>query len=360
MIIPLGNDTRAEVILSVLGQLSDGIWENSSAMNKYWQFADVEGTDLVIDDEPFVYERDYSSRGYKTKSIRNGFSGMTEKQIRDWFANKAKQVVKIWAEDYGKDPKAVWDRNNLDEVTYMGHHRMDVTVADVYECYDFLKGRGGHKYGVSEEPAPVEVDEVVEPEVSGGMNPSQEEVEDFFLDASTSIRSDSNISSLDRLQKKIIDTLIAGRDTVTKERFSDIEICNMNDNYEANNEIVRIVSEYYTSPEICKDFLDALNDPDVDIITGGWQDSQGNRFPKTLYASTSIKCGTKYPKGYVKADTEATGVDYYLDRITDGISWALDVSTQTALDLIHAMQLDEDDLEDMGFSREEYPELFEG
>ena len=257
MIIPLGNDTRAEVILSVLGQLSDGIWENSSAMNKYWQFADVEGTDLVIDDEPFVYERDYSSRGYKTKSIRNGFSGMTEKQIRDWFANKAKQVVKIWAEDYGKDPKAVWSRNNLDEVTYMGHHRMDVTVADVYECYDFLKGRGGHEYGVSKEPAPVEVDEVVEPEVSGGMNPSQEEVEDFFLDA-----------------------------------------------------------------------------------------------------STNIKCGTKYPKGYVKADTEATGVDYYLDRIADGISWALDVSTQTALDLINAMQLDEDDLEGMGFTHEEYPEFY--
>lgn len=250
MIIPLGNDTRAEVILSVLGQLSDGIWENSSAMEKYWWFADVEGTDLVIDDDPY------------DGSKRNGFYEKSEKEIRDWFANKAKQVVKIWAEDYGKDPKAVWNRNNLDEVTYMGHHRMDVTVADVYECYDFLKGRGGHKYGVSEEPAPVEVDEVVEPEVSGGMNPSQEEVEDFFLDASTHIKSS--------------------------------------------------------------------------------------------------KSGTKYPKGYVKADTEATGVDYYLDRIADGISWALDVSTQTALDLIHAMQLDEDDLEDMGFSREEYPELFEG
>ena len=183
MIIHLGNPTRAEVISSVLGQLSDGIWENSSAMDRYWMFADVDGTDLDISDK--MYDNSYS---YYRNPVRNGFYGKSEKEIKDWFANKAKQVVKIWAEDYGKDPKDVWDRNNTDEVTYMGHHRMDVTVADVYECYDFLKGRSGKKYGITEEPTPVEVEEVSEPKVSGGMNPSQQEVEDFFLDASINVK----------------------------------------------------------------------------------------------------------------------------------------------------------------------------
>lgn len=157
MIIHLGKPTRAQVISSVIGQLSDGIWENSSAMNKYWQFANVNGTNLEIDDELYIRERDYSYRSYRTKSIRNGFAGMSEGQIREWFANKAKQVVKIWAEDYGKDSKAVWDRNNTDEVDYMHN----VTVADVYECYDFLKGRSGKKYGA----APVEAS-IDEPSVS--------------------------------------------------------------------------------------------------------------------------------------------------------------------------------------------------
>ena len=191
MIIHLGNPTRAEVISSVLGQLSDGIWENSSAMDKYWMFADVDGTNLSIDDEAFRDETGWGRYGSTRKRTQNGFYGKSEKEIKDWFANKAKQVVKIWAEDYGKDHKAVWDRNNTDEVTYMGHHNMDITVADVYECYDFLKGRSGKKYGITEAPAPIEVAEVSEPEVSGGMNPSQQEVEDFFLDASTRTRGRS-------------------------------------------------------------------------------------------------------------------------------------------------------------------------
>ena len=191
MIIKLGTPTRAEVIDSVLGQLSDGIWENSGAMDKYWKFADVDGTNLDISDE--MYSGGYD---YYRNPTRNGFYGKSEKEIKDWFANKAKQVVKIWAEDYGKNPKTIWDRNNTeDTVAYMGGHKVrDISVADVYECYDFLKGRSGKKYGAKpvEEPikAPINkpyevVDNVVEPKVSGGMNPSQQDVEDFFLDAST-------------------------------------------------------------------------------------------------------------------------------------------------------------------------------
>ena len=190
MIIPLGNKVRAEVISSVLGQLSDGIWGNSRGMEKYWKFADVNGTDLDISDDRY----DYGYGGYL--SNKNGFYDKTEKDVRDWFANKAKQVVKIWAEDYGKNPNDVWDRNNTDVVTYMGHSYgvPEITVADVYECYDFLKGRSGKKYGAKPVEEPVEdepyevLDDVAEPDVSSGMNPSQQDLEDFFTDASTNIR----------------------------------------------------------------------------------------------------------------------------------------------------------------------------
>lgn len=196
MMIPLGNEVRAEVIDSVLGQLSDGIWENSGGMDKYWKFADVYGANLEISEEPFDDEQGWGRHGSTIRRVSNGFYGKSEKQIKDWFANKAKQVVKIWAEDYGKDPKVVWDRSNSgDVVDYMGGHAVPkITVADVYECYDFLKGRSGKKYGsvpveepVEDEPYEV-VDDVVEPKTSGGMNPSQQDLEDFFLDASTQVR----------------------------------------------------------------------------------------------------------------------------------------------------------------------------
>ena len=191
MIIPLGNKVRAEVIDSVIGQLSDGIWENSGAMNKYWLFADVKGTDLEISE-------DYSKRYGSSRTIWNGLDGKSETEIKNWFANKAKQVVKIWAEDEGLDPKEIWNRDCTETVDYMGGHDVpNVTVADVYECYDFLKGRSGKKYGRTyEEPIPeeiapeddmYEVEDYVEPDVSGGMKPSQQKLEDFFLDASTRI-----------------------------------------------------------------------------------------------------------------------------------------------------------------------------
>jgi hypothetical protein len=173
--IPLGNDVRAEVIDSVLGQLSDGIWENSNGMSKYWSYADVnKNNELQVDDT----------------SWRSGFNGKSEEWVRNWFADKAKQVVKIWAEDWGKG-KDVWKRDNQDEVDYMGGHIVrDITVSDVYECYDYLKRRKGtYNYGKTEpeEVAPEVPAEVspVTPKTSGGMNPSQQDLEDFFLDAST-------------------------------------------------------------------------------------------------------------------------------------------------------------------------------
>lgn len=201
--IPLGNDVRAEVIDSVLGQLSDGIWENSNGMNKYWSYADVnKNNELQVDDT----------------SWRSGFNGKSEEWVRNWFADKAKQVVKIWAEDWGKG-KDVWKRDNQDEVDYMGGHIVrDITVSDVYECYDYLKRRKGtYNYGKTEpaEVAPEVPAEVspVTPKTSGGMNPSQQDLEDFFLDASTKtkgrkIAASSDIESIkDEVRKKLTEEI---------------------------------------------------------------------------------------------------------------------------------------------------------
>lgn len=120
--IDLGTTDNARVISAVLGQMSDGMWENSPGQEKYWSYATLEGTDLVL-------SMDYGS----------GFRSKSEEQIKRYFATKIKKVVQ---EEVGNN-KQGWDRMNTDESCYMH----DIPVSKCYQCYDFLLDRLGHKYG---------------------------------------------------------------------------------------------------------------------------------------------------------------------------------------------------------------------
>ena len=107
-----------DVLSSVVGQLADGIWENSPGMSRYWQHMDIdqEGSEVVAK--------------FDTQDYDSGFRGKDESQIKKWLANKVKQIVK----EEGLD----WDRNNTKRVSYM---HGSVTVQDAYRVYDKLLGR---------------------------------------------------------------------------------------------------------------------------------------------------------------------------------------------------------------------------
>jgi len=123
--INLGNPVRAKIVSAVIGQLSDGYWENSPKMNKYWRFARVEGIILKCNDERWD----------------SGFSGKSEEDIKSWFASKLKTVVQ---EEVGNN-KSGWSRDNMRISDYISYNN-DITVSHCYECYDWLKGRTGHTY----------------------------------------------------------------------------------------------------------------------------------------------------------------------------------------------------------------------
>lgn len=125
MTIGLDNATRAKIIDAVIGQLSDGMWENSPAMDKYWKYAKTQGTDLIINNDKWD----------------SGFVGRTEDWIRHWFASKLKKVVQ---EEVGNN-KQGWDRDNMEISDYISYNN-DITVSHCYECYEYLLGRAGHKY----------------------------------------------------------------------------------------------------------------------------------------------------------------------------------------------------------------------
>lgn len=125
------SDKKAhEILSSVEGQLSDGIWENSRGMEKVWHYSNVETKDgkLVIAADVYNYD--------------SYFRGKDEEFIRKYFANKVKQIVKINIEDGIDDHSgnAGWKRDCECQVDYMGYDEK-ITIKDCYRVYDKLLGR---------------------------------------------------------------------------------------------------------------------------------------------------------------------------------------------------------------------------
>lgn len=78
---------QADLIGSVLGQLSDGYWENSRAAEKYWKNIHLDGKVLVVDLDKLKWSS-YSDTW--DKEFNTIWKNPTE--IKKWFAKKA-QVV---------------------------------------------------------------------------------------------------------------------------------------------------------------------------------------------------------------------------------------------------------------------------
>lgn len=140
----LYSNIAKEILDSVEGQLSDGMWENSPAMEKYWRFSNVttapDGEVIIeIKPESSTYDK-YGAVGGKWTS--NGFHDMTDAEVIKWFAAKVKHIMQAEIKDDGHQlMKAVWSRyNGVFETKYLSYGEK-ITVRDVYFVYDFLMGR---------------------------------------------------------------------------------------------------------------------------------------------------------------------------------------------------------------------------
>lgn len=130
-----------EILRSIEGQLSDGRWENTPQMEKYWKNEYVILGDEPEDPEIFII---VSNKKYETKKvpshwslkygqqycykyIDNPFVKMSDMKIRKWFADKIHSMVKYEQEDNGQKN---WWTKNIDQVLdYLGYENT-ITVAD--------------------------------------------------------------------------------------------------------------------------------------------------------------------------------------------------------------------------------------
>ena len=113
---------RQNILDSVIGQMSDGIWENTRSMEKYWK-----SLDFGVDASGYIYLED-----------RNNVTA----DVYDFFANKIKQIIKVEIED-GYTSGLVWSRTCSVVPSYF---HGNVTVGDCYEMYELLKCRDTSKY----------------------------------------------------------------------------------------------------------------------------------------------------------------------------------------------------------------------
>lgn len=124
-----------QVLLNVIGQLSDGMWENSRAMEHYWLFVRIE--ENSNGDVCIMISRDEFSDYHKNNKLKH----MNPEQIREWFAKKARQIVNQESKDY---PNRGIKCNSKCDVTlnYMYNHEdsnIKIKASDVYKTCKALR-----------------------------------------------------------------------------------------------------------------------------------------------------------------------------------------------------------------------------
>lgn len=119
-----------DLLAGVIGQMSDGMWENSPGMIGYWYPIRVQGTQLLIDP--------YSNFKYFGRYIDNKYYNMSDDEVRKFFANKIKAIAQQFLHDNNLNPYTYWNENCDEVCDYLDYHS-GVTVGDAYKAYKLLK-----------------------------------------------------------------------------------------------------------------------------------------------------------------------------------------------------------------------------
>lgn len=135
----LTDDISLQVLMNTLGQLSDGIWENSRNAERYWPFAEakmIKGNVCLV----------INNNLYKDQHYANGFRldlKMDPIRIKDYFAKKVQAVVRTNNKDCPN--KGIKCTAKCEApLDYMSHYtNPDVVIraCDAYKVYDALRNK---------------------------------------------------------------------------------------------------------------------------------------------------------------------------------------------------------------------------
>lgn len=135
----LKGTTYRSILSDVIGQLSDGKWENSRVMEHYWPFVSIElneDNDVLI----VVYKpgaKRYCSRdnlAHNNWFYRYDKMNCDHQKIRNFFAKRIQQLV--------SDERKSYPHRGIkfNAKCKLQSDYLDGTVAELYEAYKTLKG----------------------------------------------------------------------------------------------------------------------------------------------------------------------------------------------------------------------------
>lgn len=132
-----GDPSPWSIVDDLYGQLSDGKWENSRAMEKWWmpvRIVDNGKGELCLRVQKGPIKLGWNGRYVDTAEnpyvdFEGRFDAM---KIREWIANHLKVLVK------DELSPSEWRRDNEEKLDYFD---AGTTVAMVYAVYDILKNR---------------------------------------------------------------------------------------------------------------------------------------------------------------------------------------------------------------------------
>lgn len=89
MVVPTGlvGKKANEVLESVIGQMSDGMWENTRGYEKYWAHCEIDMSNNIIVD----------------KGWASGFKDMDEDKVRAFFCRKINAILMEWFNWHSND-----------------------------------------------------------------------------------------------------------------------------------------------------------------------------------------------------------------------------------------------------------------
>lgn len=127
----LSGEKNKEILDSVIGQMSDGIWENSPGMDGYWLPVTISNNgDILIDNKGEIRSGE--------RWIKNRYYDMSDDEVRRFFANKIKQISQEYLNDNNLNPYKGWNAES-DEICDYLDRNSGVTIGDAFLAYQALK-----------------------------------------------------------------------------------------------------------------------------------------------------------------------------------------------------------------------------
>ena len=122
------------IMESVIGQLSDGMWENSRTAEGYWPYVDVKMVNgkvaIDIDDASYCRHLTKQPNQFRFKL------GMDSTKIKQFFAKKAKALIKAEAKNYPE--RYIKCKKDCDTRSIYLSRENEVTGADVKEFINVI------------------------------------------------------------------------------------------------------------------------------------------------------------------------------------------------------------------------------